>query len=42
MPLETGSIHIQERTKQYSVPQKIFISSDHGMAIIYFLQSDKA
>jgi hypothetical protein len=42
MPLETGSIHIQERTKQYSVPQKLFIPTDHGMAIIYLLQGDKA
>jgi len=41
MPLEMGSILIQERTEQYSVP-KIFISTDHGMAILYFLQSDNA
>jgi hypothetical protein len=31
---------IQERNEINSVTKRIFISADHGMAIIYFLQSD--
>jgi len=38
--LETESTHSQERSKIISVTKRIFISADHGMAIIYFLQSD--
>jgi hypothetical protein len=31
---------IKRESNSISVPKKIFISADHGMAIIYFLQSD--
>ena len=40
MPIRTESTPSPERSEIISVSKKIFISADHGMAIIYFLQSD--
>jgi len=40
MLIETESISSSERSEINSVTKRIFISADHGMAIIYFLQSD--
>jgi hypothetical protein len=37
---ETESTSRYERSEIIQVTKKIFISADHGMAIIYFLQSD--
>jgi hypothetical protein len=34
------SLSFMDDKRQKIVPKKIFISADHGMAIIYFLQSD--
>ena len=40
MLIETESISSSKRSEINSVTKRIFISADHGMAIIYFLQSD--